>query len=350
MNGGTNIVVRIADETDLLDWQVFVDQIPGSSWMHHSGWYAVLREAYWVKPYFLIAEQAQGRIAGVLPLYHSRSALTGSHLSSLEGGVLAIDKQVAAALLTQARSLRDVVGAKFLQIRGGPVDEPGLKSFPTVHTLIDTSLPVNFLWRAIKKKTRWAIRQVERVGIRIVRDEGLHEMESFHDVYAEHMRGLGTPVMGVDAFRAMRAYLGSSRLRLYLVKERSQLIGGMLCVLNKDCWTDYLGLVRPTNKTEFANYLLYWHLIREAAASGVPVLDLGGSTPDSNVHSFKRKWGGRDIEVVYHFYPAAGAARIDTGLEELKRGKRLPQRIWSHLPLVICNRVGPLLRKQLPLI
>ncbi len=350
MNGGTKIVIRTAEEADLADWQLFVDRAPHAGCMHHSGWHAVLREAYWVKPYFLVAEQAPGQIVGLLPLYHSRSPLTGSHLSSLEDGVLAIDERVATALLAHARSLRDQIGAKYLQVRGGPANEPGARSFPTVHTVINTCRPADMLWSAIGKKTRWAIRQAEKTNVRIDPDAELEGLEVFHGVYAEHMRGLGTPVMGIDALRAMRAHLGLARLRLYVVHEGQRLIGGMLCILNKERWTSYLAIMRPSNETDFANYLLHWHVILDAAASGVPVLDLGRSTPDSNVHLFKRKWGGRDVEAAYHFYPAAGFGPVKARLEELKRGKRLPQRIWSHLPPAVCNRLGPLLRKQLPFI
>lgn len=350
MNSVLRLAVRIAQEADLRDWQYFVDQTPGSSCMHHFGWHAVLREAYWVKPYYLIAEQGEGRIVGVLPLYHSRSPLTGSHLSSLEDGVLAVDEGAIASLLMHARSLRDEIGAKYLQVRGGPVDKTGSNSFPTVHTFIDTARPGDALWSAVKKKTRWAVRQAEKSGVRVTCDEGLAELEAFYRVYAEHMRALGTPVMGVDAFRAVRTHLGRPRLRLYLVHEGRQLIGGMLCILNERRWTDYLAIVRPSGKTEFANYLLYWHVIRDAAACGAPLFDLGRSTPDSNVHLFKRKWGGRDVEAAYQFYPTAGFGPIRPGLEQLKRGRALPQRLWSHLPLAVCNGLGPLLRKQLPFI
>jgi FemAB-related protein (PEP-CTERM system-associated) len=350
MNGTANIAVRLAQESDLLKWQAFVDQTPGAGCMHHAAWYAVLRDAYWVKPYFLIAEAAPGQVAGLLPLYHSRSPLTGSHLSSLEDGVLSVNAAATAALLAKARSLRDAIGAKYLQVRGGMVDQPGARSAPAVHTFIDTCQPVESLWSGVKKKTRWAIRQAEKADINIEHDADLAGLEAFYRVYAEHMRDLGTPVMGIDAFRAMRLHLGSQRLRLYLVRERQRLIGGMLCILNNGLWTDYLAIVRPSDETDFANYLLYWHVIRDAAACGAPMLDLGRSTPDSNVHLFKRKWGGRDVGVTYHFYPAANAQSRDAGLEQLKRRKGLRQRLWSHLPLAVCNRLGPLLRKQLPFI
>ena len=350
MGPGQKLDIRIANADDLDAWQLFVDDMPNAGCMHHAGWYRILRDAYWVTPYFLIAEEGAKGIAGVLPLYHSRSPFTGSHLSSLEGGVLATCAGAAAALLTEARSLRDAIGANYLQVRGGMVDQPGSRSFITVDTVIDTSQAPERLWHAVKKKTRWAIRQVQKTQIRIERDADLGGLDVFYRLYAEHMRDLGTPVQGRDAFMALKRHLGQKRLRLYFVHENDKKIGGMLCILNQGRWTDYHAIVRPSQQTEFANYLLYWSVICDAATCGSPILDLGRSTPGTNVHQFKRKWGGRDVEVAYHFYPSEASARLELGLETLKRDRRLPQRIWSHLPLGVSNRLGPLLRKQLPFI
>jgi serine/alanine adding enzyme len=318
--------------------------------MHHAGWFRVLENAYWVKPYFLMATSAAGDVRGILPLYHSRSPLTGPHVSSLEDGALAYDTNTVHALMNEARAVRDRARASYLQIRGGPIDQPAPLTQLTVRTFITTSQPAETLWSAVKKKSRWAVRQAEKQSIRVEYDPGQRGLEDFYRTYAEHMHDLGTPVMGLDVFRAMRTHLGTEQLRLYLVKHGKRLLGGMLCIVQANRWTDYYAIVRPTDKTEFANYLLYWHVIRDASACGVSRLDLGRSTPDSNVHLFKRKWGGVDVEVPYHFYPAQNARLRDVGLQQLKRDNGLPQRIWSRLPLALCNRLGPLIRKQLPFI
>jgi lipid II:glycine glycyltransferase (peptidoglycan interpeptide bridge formation enzyme) len=164
------------------------------------------------------------------------------------------------------------------------------------------------------------------------------------------MRDLGSPVVGLDAFRAIRRHLGPQRLRLYLVHHGARLIGGMLCVLNGGRWTDYYAAVRPGADVEFANYLLYWHVIRDAAQCGATLLDFGRSTPDSTVHLFKRKWGGRDVAFPYQFYANPAVKMRDPGLQRIREQRGTAQRLWSHLPLALCNRLGPLLRKQLPFI
>jgi serine/alanine adding enzyme len=349
VTGDREVRVCSATAQDLGGWQRYVDSMPNAGCMHHSGWYGVLRDAYWVTPHFLMAHRGES-IQGVLPLYYSRSPLTGAHVSSLEDGALASSPEATVALLAEARRLRDLLGANYLQIRGGAVDRASPIVQSTVHTFIDTVKPAKELWSAVKKKTRWGIRQAEKQNIVIERDAELESLQQFYRIYAEHMHELGTPVMGLDAFVAMRVHLGPARLRLYLVKYGGRIIGGMLCILNSECWTDYYAIVRPSDETEFANYLLYWNVIRDASASGVPRLDLGRSTPDSNTHLFKRKWGGCDVEVPYYFYPAAKARVRDMGLQDLKKRSKLPQRIWARLPGFLCNRIGPLLRKQLPFI
>ena len=295
-------------------------------------------------------------LTGILPLYHSTSPLIGSHLSSLGHGILAQDQQTVAALLDHARSCRNSVGAKYLELRGGPLDHPGDQAFTTIRTIINTDRPPEILWRAIKKKTRQAIRQAEKTAIRIECDATLAGMDDFYWTYAEHMRKFGTPVVGIGFFHAIRRQLGRDRLRLYLVKEDPRLIGGTLCILNSRCWTAVYGAVRPSRETNFANYLLYWHVIRDASIYRTPVLDLGRSAPDSNVRLSKRKWGGTEIEVAYERYFGSKKSQNDRSRQHgeyvrgsLRRQKGLLYSLSSPLPLPLCNSLGPLIRKQLPL-
>jgi hypothetical protein len=342
--------VQVATDADLKTWQEFVDHNVGAGCMHHAGWYGVLRDAFWVVPYFLMALNEQGAVEGILPTYFSRSPLTGRHISSLEDGVLASTTDAAAALLTEALSLRDETRSRYLQIRGSMIDRQADVSQPTVRTIIETSRPVEKLWAGVTQETRRAVRKAERQDLSIEHDAALAELGDFYVAYAAHMRDLGTPVFGADLFDAVARHLGRNRLRLYIVKHGGRLIGGMLCILNGRRWTDYYTIVRRSPGTEYANYLLYWYVIRDAAQSGAACLDLGRSTPGSNVHLFKRKWRGTDVEVPYHFYLRPGVRTDNVGFGRQKQNKGTLQRLWSKLPLSVSNCVGPLIRKQLPFI
>jgi hypothetical protein len=149
----SSIRVRSISDADLVAWQDFVDRNERAGCMHHAGWYGVLRDTFWVTPYFLMALDDQGTVRGILPTYFSRSPLPGRHISSLEDGVLASTAEAVTALLTEALALRDKTRSRYLQIRGGMVDRQADVTQPTVRTVIDTSKPVEKLWTTVKKKT-----------------------------------------------------------------------------------------------------------------------------------------------------------------------------------------------------
>jgi hypothetical protein len=342
--------VKLVSDTDLPAWQAFVDGRESSSCMHHAGWYGVLRDACWVTPYFLMAINEQGAIEGILSTYFSRSPLTGRHLTSLEGGVLAATAEAASALLTEARSLRDRTGSRYLQIRGGIIDRSAEVTHSTVRTLVATSEPIDKLWTGVSQQARRAVRKAESQDLSIEHDANLAELSAFYAAYAAHMRDLGTPVIGADMFDAMFTHLGRERLRLYVVKHAGGVIGGMLCIVNGRRWTDYYTGVHRSPDTNFANYLLHWRVICDAASCGAECFDLGRSTPGSNVHVFKKKWRGTDVEVPYYFYLRSGARRGNLGFSRQKQDKSMLQKCWSTLPLLVSNRIGPLVRKQLPFI
>lgn len=342
--------LHLATSADLDKWQEFVDRSPGAGCMHHAGWFNVLGDVYWVTACFLMATDEDGTLQGILPAYFSRSPLTGRHISSLEGGVLATSDEATAMLLTEALALRDRTRSRYLQIRGGAVHRPGDFVQPAVHTVIRTSVPVEQLWAVINKKTRWGVRQAQAQDLHVEHDTALRKLHEFYAVYAVHMRSLGTPVFGANIFDALVDRLGRDQVRLYTIRNGDKLIGGMLCILNGRRWTDYYAVVLPSSETEFANYLLYWHVIRDAAQTGAECIDLGRSTPGSNVHLFKKKWRGTDVEVSYHFYLRAGVRAHNIGFARQKQSKGALQLVWSKLPLSVSNRIGPLIRKQLPFI
>lgn len=348
MNGSSAITVSRVTRSNLREWQTFVDGSPDAGPLHQAGWYDVLTSATAVKPVFLLARDESGDICGILPCYISKSVFTGSHVSSLEGGALAKNAEALYALETAARDMLNEPGVGYVQIRGGPIVAEPAATLRTVHTVIETAKGSDALWNVVQAKTRWGVRKAQQQELVVESDPSLAELDAFYDLYAIHMRELGTPVFSRQFFLAMRSYLGPERLRLYLIRYQGTLIGGMLCVVHGAGWTDLYAIVRRSAETEYANYLLYWHVIEDAAKHEVRRFDLGRSAPGSNVHQFKQKWRGTDVDVSYSFYTAVGRDSEQLGLLREAREKGLRERVWSQLPLTFCNFVGPLIRRQLP--
>lgn len=342
--------VSVAGEDDLEQWQAYVAARPEAKAMHHAAWFRILQDAFSVSCHFLVARSDSGRICGVLPLYVSRSFLTGKHVASLDDGLLANDASAARALNEAAIGIYRETGARYLLLRNSAfAGEPPLVSIQrtTVRRIVGTALQADELFRTLSSYARRDVRRASARGYRIVEDRELAAIDGpFYDEYAMNLRQLGTPVVSRSMFASMKHQLGPACLRLYLALRGDHVVGGLLCVVAPSGWTALYGVVRHELLGDYANYLLYWHAIAEASRSGSHSLDLGSNAVGSGSHQFKQKWPGVDRET-QNTYLAAG---IDCVPEFAKvyAGNSLRQRIWKQLPLTVTNRLGPILRAGLP--
>ena len=341
--------IELASSSNLNEWQNFVDSQPQAHPLHHSGWFHVLLESSAVKPRFLIARNEHGAIAGVMPAYLSRSAISGAHVTTFDAGILAAHPAAGAQLVERARERLTAERAKYFLLRGAPHDghDPSDRDGEYVMSIIDTRRTSEEMWQQIKKKTRWYIRQGEKQGFSIRVDSDLAKVDAFYALYAAHVHRLGTPVMSGRMMQAMARYLGPQRLRLLLVERGSKIVGGMMTVVANRGFLDLYALVQHDLRNTAAGYLLYWKALELASREGAAELNLGRSSAGSGTHLFKMKWGGRDEPLIYRCYSAAGDAGADA-LEKYRRKGTLMQGMWKRLPLWAANRIGPVLRRQLP--
>jgi hypothetical protein len=123
----------------------------------------------------------------------------------------------------------------------------------------------------------------------------------------------------------------------------------MVCITNGERRISSLyALVDRRLHDLFPNYLLYWTAIEAIAGAGFSSFDLGRSTVESGVHGFKGKWRGTDILSDYQYFVRPGETRDFTDAS-VRQGRSLRQRVWQRLPLVVCNTLGPIIRRRLPI-
>jgi hypothetical protein len=255
----------------------------------------------------------------------------------MEGGALVNEESTAALLYNKAAVLRDRLRLNYLLVRGGPnMGQPVSQRLETVRTVMQVDLQPDELWLKLKKKTRWAIRQAEKNGLRVERDD--EAIDLFYSIYAARMRELGTPVMGPCLMRGLRRYLADC-FRLFVIRRKKEVIGGMLCLDFSAVRTSLYAATLFDFLGSHANYLLYWRVIEDSCLTSPKWFDLGRSTPQGGTHAFKRKWRGTDYEVPYSFLVAPGR-KFSIPSSEERLGMNLRQRVWTHF--------GPLFRRQLP--
>src|SRR3954454_5232514 len=115
--------VREIDTAGSGEWSRFLESHPGANLYHTKIWRDLIGEIFGHEPVYLAAE-VEGRINGILPLFHVQAPLLGSKLISLpydigSGGALAADTASELALVKQAVEIARERKVDYLELRYG---------------------------------------------------------------------------------------------------------------------------------------------------------------------------------------------------------------------------------------
>ncbi len=341
----TATVERFAGQPD--EWDRVVRRMEGWTHFHLYGWLRVIGRVHGHECIPLVARDAAGVITGVLPLVRVRSRLFGHYLVSMPfvnyGGPLGADDAVHA-LAQHAVSLGAVGGVDLVELRARralPVDLA--VSHRKITVLLD--LPAgggDALMARLKAKLRSQIRKPFKEGVEV--RFGPDQVDPFVDVFARHMRDLGTPVQPRSLFRALaEEFTDDAWFGCAWYRGRPVACG---CGFR---WADEFEMTWASSLVAFnrlaPNMALYWAFMERASVQGAAVFNFGRCTPGSGTHRFKQQWGGRD-EPLYWYQAGTGSRQATPSPDHgaFAWGPRL----WRRLPLAVANALGPRIVRGIP--
>jgi FemAB-related protein (PEP-CTERM system-associated) len=329
------------------EWDGFVRAQPGWSHCHLHGWSRLIQQVYPHDCIYLASREADGKIAGVLPLVRVRSLLFGHYLVSLPflnyGGPLGSVSAVKA-LANHAAGIAEKQNVKLLELRSRfelDIDLP--VSHRKITVLLD--LPErdpDLLWRALPSKVRSQVRRPQKDGVSV--RFGPDQVGPFYHVFARHMRDLGTPVQPRKLFDAINEVFPDDAQFGCAYLDGQPIAAG--CGFR---WGGEFEMTWASALVEFkhlsANMLLYWAFMERCINEGVRLFNFGRCTPNGGTHRFKQQWGSRD-QPLWWYYRAAGARASTPSPDD--GAYSMGPRIWRHLPLAVANTVGPHLVQYVP--
>jgi FemAB-related protein (PEP-CTERM system-associated) len=323
--------------------EAFLAAHPDATPFHRPPWLRAVARGCGHESHLLVAE-AYGGVAGVLPLTHVRSRLFGSALVSagfaVGGGILASDAAAAAKLAAAAAALADELGCPTVELRGGALPGGWRRSEGTYAGFV-RPLPAaggdEAILKAIPRKQRAEVRRAMTLGLdaEVGRDPQPH-----YRVYSESVRNLGTPVFPRALFQAALDAFGDDADILTIYKG-SQPVASVLSLYFGGTVYPYWGGGTAEARTLRANELMYYELMRHAAARGCTRFDFGRSKLGTGAFSYKKNWGFEPEPLVY---AVRGTGR-DTN--PLSAKYRLQVALWKKLPLGLANLVGPAIARGL---
>jgi FemAB-related protein (PEP-CTERM system-associated) len=340
------VSVRAMRDEDEPAWEQFVFDAADGTFFHRAGWRRIFTSVFGLKPRFLLAER-HGTIVGVLPIVYQKSLLFGNALLAapfcVEGGPLAQDADVDAALTAAALALQDKTKAPYVEFRSKHACHAGWTPKKNLYASfagpISGDDKTNLL--AIPRKQRAVVRKTLESSLTSIVDPDVDQLFS---VYSESVRNLGTPVFSKRYFAELKREFGAD-CDTVVVTDAGRAVSAVLNFYHRDTVLPYYGGGTVSARRNGANDFLYWEVIRRAAARGYRRFDFGRSKVGTGAFSFKKNWGFEPQWLEYEYHLRPGVSLPDKN--PLNPKYSLLIEAWKRLPLPVANFIGPMLVRGL---
>lgn len=322
-------------------WDRFVDSTPSATFFHRYAWAEVIRDSFGHQPHYIMARRG-GRIAGVLPLVHKRSAIFGHALISTPflsyGGAVSENPEVRRDLESRAVEIAGKLGVQYLELRNKHPGQSGRQHAAVQYVTFRKDIPQGpeQIIRSVPGKgRRHDLKRSQRQGLVFGAPGGF---EDFYDVLAESFRNLGTPILPKPYFRKILAAF-PQETELCIVKQDGRPVAAALAFYFRDHVQPFYAGGRRAARSLHANDFLFLNIMCRARERGFGIFDFGRSKVGTGSYAYKSHWGFEAEPLAYEY--------------RLIRGERLPDLsplnprykhmigLWQRLPLAVANVLGP---------
>jgi FemAB-related protein (PEP-CTERM system-associated) len=342
------ITVKVV-EGSFASWDSYVLAHCHGSPFHLSAWKKSIEQTFGYKPFYLAAE-TNGRIAGVLPLFLTRSPLTGSALISapfaVYGGALADDDAVRNAFSEHVRELGSRLGVQYVELRNGHAGQA--LGFAPVNRYVTFTQQMGpeeqAILDSIPRKTRRIVRKSLDSGFTVHRET--RDASRFEELFARNLRRLGTPAFPSAHYRnLLENFRGSVDIRE--IRLDGQLAAGVMTFYFRDQILPYYGASDPSFNASGPNNFMYFDLMRWGGQNGFTRFDFGRSKKHgSGSYDFKAHWGMVERELPYEMLLVK--RKNLPNMSPANPVFRWPIKIWQRIPLALTRKLGPSLIRLVP--
>ena len=344
---GKNISCKIINETQMLRWDIFLQQNQTSGY-HQSAWFSLIKKTFGHETRILVAEDEQGNILGGLPLTFFSSKLFGKFAISIPyvnyGGVVTHYLDIAQKLIEFAQDIRANENLSHIEIRtmqAGLAKNSLDKKVSMVLTLPATN---GELEKNLGTKLRAQYRKAENYAPS-VKFGTLELLDDFYNVFARNMRDLGTPVYSKTWFKniLMEGTIKSTLIVVYM--ENKPVSTGFLVGSHDTLEIPWASTIQSAN-TKNANMWMYRQILSFAINEKYKYFDFGRSTLGAGTYKFKKQWGA--LAYAHHWYYVLPEGESKPELNPDNPKYKLVIFLWKLMPVWLTKIIGPHIIKHIP--
>jgi len=340
--------ITVANEDRADAWDAYVQRAGGATFYHCYAWKKAMQGAYGLKAFYFMAEDGDS-VRGILPLavvpqWRGCGVLVSTPYANY-GGVVADCTEARVMLTEAALGALDESGCDYLEMKQFDSDPaPGWIERLDYHALVLPLAPdPEQIWTQqlntkVRNQTRKAMKQGFNVSI------GPEYMPDFLRVYRRNLRDLGTPPHSARWYRELEELLGD-RLTVIVAYLDGHPVAGAWLFCFRDTVFLHAAASLKSVQGMCPNNLVYWKAIEWAALAGYGYMDFCRSRVDAGSYHFKQQWGAEPRQIYYRYLPGKRHHFPDVDPHNPKYKTAIA--IWRHVPLVIADRVGPMLRSRI---
>ncbi len=343
------MIIEQIGEGEAAAWDAFVDASPAGTFFHRYGWGRAVARGLGHELVYLAARD-EGRIVGVLPLVHKRSALFKNALISVAfgsyGGCAAESVAIATALEAEAVRRGERLGVDYVELRDLDATRGAGEEWTAVENVYAT-FP-----RRLFASDEETLKAIPRKGRRYEVKKSLKgelaftvdgDFDVFYDVLAQSYRNLGTPIFARRYLRALCEEF-PGHFRIFIASRGGEGVSATMAFSYKGAIHPYYTGGTLAARALSGNDFLFFNLMRHGRESGCDSFDFGRSKFGTGSFDYKRYWGfePRPLAYRYRLLKMAEAPSINP----LNPKYRLFIEAWKRLPLPVANLVGPFLSRQ----
>jgi FemAB-related protein (PEP-CTERM system-associated) len=341
--------ISVTDRLDSAAWDRFVQSHCYGSPFHLMAWQRTIRDSFGHQPVHLVANNRDGTVTGVLPLFLVRSRIFGRMLTSTPlacyGGILADSHEATHAILQRAMDLADELNVRFMELRNfrNPLPREAFIQkdlYVTFRTELKTDPEANML--AIPRKTRAEVREGIRNGLEF--KINAIDPTQFFGIFSRSVRELGTPVFPKSLFEHGLKQFGTD-CKIFSVHWKGKLVSAVWTLFYKDEVVPHFGgSIREYNRLAVNNFM-YWMLMKYGCEHGYKIFDFGRSKKGTGSFDFKKRWGMTMTELPYQYALVRQKSMPDTS--PLNPKFSMGVAMWRRLPLPLTQLIGPIVSRHL---
>ena len=332
---------------DEADWTAFLDDHPEATPFHTLAWRDAVRTGLGYDTPYLIARFDE-KVVGILPLVHVKTPLFGNNLIStgfsVGGGVLANDRNVAETLAEKAICIGDKRGVDCLELRGETALFDGWPTKAETYATFRAPIAATSEDRlkAIPRKKRADVRKGIKAEFVIDTDA---PVAVFHDLYARNLHALGTPILPLKWYAALKSAFGDAcEISTVGTAEHGPVVALMTFWYRGTVYPYYVGALIEARKLHAFDHV-YWDLMERAGEGGIETFDFGRSKAGTGSFDYKKFWGFEPTPLAYQYHLVKATEMPDVNPNNPKYARFV--KTWQKLPFGITKRVGPFLARQL---